>query len=183
MDRLLDRLGAGPYDALGPAERVLAAIVVATLVVFVLAVAFAIVVVLLIWLEFRAIRPTLLAMLPTVGGLVWGLGALGWAGVVLDLFSVFAVLMFLGIGVDYGIHLLHPTLAPRGASMSESLSLVGPAMLLAGATTIVGFGTLVLSSYAPLRSLGLTSVATLAAALVAALVVLPAVVHGAEREA
>ncbi len=143
----------------------------------------AIVVVLLIWLEFRAIRPTLLAMLPTVGGLVWGLGALGWAGVVLDLFSVFAVLMFLGIGVDYGIHLLHPTLAPRGASMSESLSLVGPAMLLAGATTIVGFGTLVLSSYAPLRSLGLTSVATLAAALVAALVVLPAVVHGAEREA
>ncbi len=125
----------------------------------------ALVVLLIIWLEFRAVRPTLLAMLPTACGLVWGLGALGWAGVDLDLFSVFAVLMFLGIGVDYGIHLLHPTLGKRGA------------------TTIVGFGTLIGSSYAPLRSLGLTSVATLAAALVAALVVLPAVVQARDDAA
>ncbi len=143
----------------------------------------ALVVVLLIWLAFRDVRHTVLAMVPTACGLVWGLGALGWAGVVLDLFSVFAILMFLGIGVDYGIHLLHPTLGAHGKTMRESLSLVGPAMLLAGATTIVGFGTLVWSSYAPLRSLGLTSVATLAAALLAALVVLPALVHTPERDA
>ncbi len=143
----------------------------------------ALVVLLIIWLEFRAVRPTLLAMLPTACGLVWGLGALGWAGVDLDLFSVFAVLMFLGIGVDYGIHLLHPTLGARGATMSEALAVVGPAMLLAGATTIVGFGTLIGSSYAPLRSLGLTAVATLAAALVASLLVLPAAVQAGDDAA
>jgi uncharacterized protein len=136
----------------------------------------ALVVVVLIWLEFRAVRPTLLALLPTVCGLIWGLGALGWAGVGLDLFSIFAILMFLGIGVDYGIHLLHPTLGPDGAGMSETLSLVGPALLLAGGTTIVGFGTLMWSGYGPLQSLGFVSVATIAAALIASLLVLPAVV-------
>lgn len=133
-------------------------------------------VVALIWLEFRAMRPTLLAMLPTICGIIWGLGTLGWAGVVLDLFSVFAVLMFLGIGVDYGIHLLHPTLGEHGLGMSAALSLVGPALLLAGATTVVGFGTLAWSAYPPLQSLGLVSVATIIAALLASLLVVPAVV-------
>ena len=130
----------------------------------------------LIWLEFRRARPTLLAMLPTVCGIIWGLGMLGWTGVVLDLFSVFAVLMFLGIGVDYGIHLLHPTLGDEGMDMAAALSLVGPALLLAGATTIVGFGTLAWSAYPPLQSLGLVSVATIGSALIASLLVVPAVV-------
>ncbi len=137
-----------------------------------------VVVVLLIWLEFKRVRPTLLASLPTVLGIVWGLGALGWAGVVLDLFSVFAILMFLGIGVDYGIHLLHPTVDGTW-STDEALTLVGPAMLLAGVTTIVGFGTLIGSAYPPLRSLGLVSVATIGTSLVASLLVLPAILFEA----
>jgi predicted RND superfamily exporter protein len=134
----------------------------------------ALVVLLLIWLEFRALVPTLLALVPTVLGLVWGLGALGWSGVVLDLFSVFAVLMFLGIGVDYGIHLVHPTLRARGATATRSITIVGPAMLLAGITTLVGFGTLIRSEYVPLYSLGMASVATIGMSLLAALFTLPA---------
>ena len=114
--------------------------------------------------------------MPTACGIVWGLGLLGWAGIRLDLFSVFGILMFLGIGQDYGIHLLHPTLGADGASMSETLSLVGPALLLAGATTVVGFGTLMWSAYGPLQSLGFVSVATIASALLASLLVLPALV-------
>lgn len=132
------------------------------------------IVVALIWLEFRALRPTMLALLPTACGIIWGLGALGWAGVVLDLFSTFAILMFLGIGVDYGIHLIHPTVRTRPTSVAGALTLVGPAMLLAGATTAVGFGTLIWSEYGPLHSLGLVSVATITTALLGALIVLPA---------
>ncbi len=138
------------------------------------------VVILLIWLEFRALRPTLLSLLPTACGIIWGLGLLGWAGVVLDLFSVFAVLMFLGIGVDYGIHLLHPTLGAEGVGISEALSLVGPALLLAGATTVAGFGTLMWSSYGPLQSLGFVSVATISSAMIASMLVLPAWILGRE---
>ncbi len=144
----------------------------------------ALVVVLLIWLEFRAVTPTLYALVPTVLGLVWGLGALGWAGVVLDLFSVFAVLMFLGIGVDYGIHLVHPTLRSRDrASAEQAIALVGPAMLLAGVTTLVGFGTLIRSDYVPLYSLGMASVATIGMSLLAALLTLPALLVSRSRDA
>lgn len=139
----------------------------------------AVVVLLLIWMEFRALRPTLYALVPTVLGLVWGLGALGWAGVVLDLFSAFAVLMFLGIGVDYGIHLVHPTLRAHDAVSPETaIAMVGPAMLLAGLTTLVGFGTLIRSEYVPLYSLGMASVATIGMSLLAALFTLPALLVG-----
>jgi predicted RND superfamily exporter protein len=136
------------------------------------------IVVLLIWVELRAVRPTLLALVPTMCGIVWGLGLLAWAGVVLDLFSVFAVLMFLGIGVDYGIHLVHPTLAAQGASPARAIRLVAPAMLLAGVTTLVGFGTLIRSEYMPLYSLGMASVATIGMSLLAALFTLPALLVG-----
>ena len=70
-----------------------------------------------------------------------------------------------------------------GAGMSETLSLVGPALLLAGGTTVVGFGTLMWSAYGPLRSLGFVSVATIASALIASLLVLPALVITPERGA
>lgn len=141
----------------------------------------ALVVLLLIWMEFRAIVPTLYALVPTALGLIWGLGALGWAGVVLDLFSVFAVLMFLGIGVDYGIHLVHPTLrATDGHSAHDAITMVGPAMLLAGVTTLVGFGTLIRSDYLPLYSLGLASSATIGMSLIAALFTLPALLVARE---
>ena len=53
---------------------------------------------------FRNWRLSLYAMLPTAIGLLWAAGVLAIAGVELDLFAVFAVVTFVGIGVDYGIH-------------------------------------------------------------------------------
>ena len=52
-------------------------------------------------------RLSMLAMVPTVAGLIWAAGLLALAGVPLDLFALFAVVTFVGIGVDYGIHLVH----------------------------------------------------------------------------
>ena len=58
-------------------------------------------------LVFRDWRLCALALLPTFAGLVWTAGVLALAGVELDLFAVFAVVTFVGIGVDYGIHMVH----------------------------------------------------------------------------
>ena len=62
---------------------------------------------LLVVAAFRDWRLSLLALLPTAVGLVWAAGVLALAGVELDLFALFAVVTFVGIGVDYGIHLVH----------------------------------------------------------------------------
>jgi glycosyltransferase involved in cell wall biosynthesis len=59
-------------------------------------------------------------------------------------------------------------------SITEPLAKVAPAILLAWATTVIGFGTLVTSSYAPLRSLGLVSAVSVTACLLTSLLVLPA---------
>ena len=74
------------------------------------------------------------------------------AGVELDLFAVFAVVTFVGIGVDYGIHLVH-RYQERGDAERATAELA-PVILVAAAITMLGYGTLVTSSYPPLRSIG-----------------------------
>jgi uncharacterized protein len=126
----------------------------------------------LMWVAFRNVRLTALALLPTVLGLIWGAGILALLGVVVDLFSLFGVLAFIGIGVDFGIHLVH-RFASEG-DLTEALARIAPVNLVAAGIAILGCGTLITSSYPPLRSLGFVSVVTLITCVSAALLVLPA---------
>jgi predicted RND superfamily exporter protein len=129
-------------------------------------------VVLLIVAAFRNLRLSLFALVPTVLGLVWTSGLLAIAGVELDLFAVFGVVTLLGIGVDYGIHLVHRA-HERGDAVLATAELA-PVILVAAAITILGYGTLVTSSYPPLRSIGLVSVVSVIALAAASVFVLPA---------
>ena len=70
------------------------------------------------------------ALLPTAVGLIWAAGILALAGVELDLFAVFAVVTFVGIGVDYGIHLVHRFQA-RGDAEHATAELA-PVILVGG---------------------------------------------------
>ncbi|HEY8550838.1 MAG TPA: MMPL family transporter [Vicinamibacterales bacterium] len=138
-----------------------------------LAVGTALVIVLLA-VTFRRVSLTLLALAPTVMALIWAGGILALAGTRLDLFSVFGVMTFVGIGVDYGIHIVHRVghAGPEGAP--EAIAHLGPVILVAALVTLLGFGTLVTSSYPPLRSLGLVSTVLIVALAVSTLLVLPA---------
>ncbi len=126
----------------------------------------------LMWFTFRNLRLTALALLPTILGIVWGAGILALCGAVVDLFSLFGVLAFIGIGVDFGIHLVH-RYASEG-DLTEALARIAPVNLVAAGIAILGCGTLITSSYPPLQSLGVVSVATLSTCVVGSLLVLPA---------
>ena len=130
------------------------------------------IVVALIAVTFRDVRLSVLSLVPTVVSLVWAVGALALAGVELDLFAVFAVLTFVGIGVDYGIHLVH-RYQERG-NAERACAELAPVILVAGAITFLGYGTLVASSYPPLRSIGLVSAVSVIALMASSLFVLPA---------
>ena len=123
---------------------------------------------------FGSLRLTVLSLVPTALGLVWGAGVLSLMDVELDLFSIFALLMCVGIGVDYSIHVLHRYSLDTALGVARPLVAVAPAILVACATTLVGFGSLMLSGYGPLRSLGAVSVVTLTACVLTSLFVLPA---------
>ena len=60
------------------------------------------VVAIVVW-AFRDWWLSLLALLPTAIGLIWAAGSLAIARSELDLFALFAVVTFVGIGVDCGI--------------------------------------------------------------------------------
>jgi uncharacterized protein len=132
----------------------------------------ALLVVLLVVVAFRDWRLSLFALVPTALGLAWTGGILALAGIELDLFAAFAVVTLLGIGVDYGVHLVHRH-QERGDAAAATAELT-PVILVAAAITILGYGTLVTSSYPPLRSIGLVSVVSVVALAAASVLVLPA---------
>ncbi|TWI13309.1 MMPL family transporter [Aerolutibacter ruishenii] len=87
----------------------------------------------------RATVPTLLAGVLTVA-------TLGWLGLPLQLFNVLALLLLLGMGIDYGIFLLEH----RGDASAWLAVCVG------AASTWLSFGLLALSATPALRAFGLT---------------------------
>jgi predicted exporter len=136
-------------------------------------------VVVLVIAAFRSLKLSLFALLPTIIGLVWTAGILALTDVELDLFAIFAVVTFLGIGVDYGIHLVH-RYQERGDAITATAELA-PVILVAAAITLLGYGTLINSSYPPLRSIGLVSAVSVVALAAASLLVLPALLHSERR--
>jgi predicted exporter len=131
-------------------------------------------VLLLIVYSFRRIDLTLLAMVPTVLALIWAAGLLAIARMDLDMFSVFSVMTFIGIGVDYGIHMVHRFHLAPPERAGKVIAQLGPVILVAGGITLLGFGTLVTSSYGPLRSLGMISCVLVVTLMFSTLLVLPA---------
>ena len=99
----------------------------------------------------------------------------------LDLFSLFAAMTFIGIATDYDIYVIHRYSVEGTRPMREVLTRTGPGILVAGATTLIGFGSLINSSYGPLHSFGITSVTMIACSLVASLLVLPALLQEVSR--
>ena len=126
----------------------------------------------LVVLAFRDWTLSALALLPTIVGLIWAGGLLALAGIRLDLFATFAVVTFVGIGVDYGVHLVHRFHERRDAI--QATAELSPVILVAAAITMLGYGTLIWSSYGPLRSIGTVSAVSVLALATASVIVLPA---------
>ena len=134
------------------------------------------VVIVMIAFTFRTWRLSLLAIVPTVAGLIWAAGVLALVRVPLDLFALFAVVTFVGIGIDYGIHVVHRYRDHGNAE--TAVAQLAPVIVVAGLITLAGYGTLVTSSYPPLRSIGLVSVVSVLTLVAASVLLLPALLIG-----
>ena len=136
-------------------------------------------VLLLVVLAFREWRLSFYALLPTALGLLWAAGLLALLRVKLDIFSVFAVVTFIGVGVDYGIHLVH-RFQERSDAVQATTELA-PVILAAAAITLFGYGPLFTSSYPPLRSIGIVSGISAITLALASVLVLPALLMERRR--
>jgi predicted exporter len=116
-----------------------------------------ILVAILLWLDFRTLRHTLMALAPLVVGILWMVGAMSAFGIQMNFINVFVTTMIIGIGVDYGVHVLHRYLEVRDLPDDEyerGILETGKAVVAAALSTIVGFGSITFSHYPGLISTG-----------------------------
>ncbi len=130
---------------------------------------------LLLYLDFRNLKDTLLSLIPLGFGVLWMFGLMDLFGMKLNLMNIFAVIMILGIGVDYGVHILHRYYESGECDISVTILQVGKAVLMAALTTIFGFGSITFSDYPGLVSMGVACILGVGACMVASLVLLPAI--------
>ncbi len=90
-------------------------------------------------------------LLPTLLGQALAIGMLGYTGIALNLFNVLAVLLILGVGINYGIFLVE---GMRGGGLRESAAFIG--VILSSLTTLISFGLLGFSSMPALSGFGIT---------------------------
>jgi predicted RND superfamily exporter protein len=135
-------------------------------------------VILVLFADFRDWRHTAVALLPLAIGVLMTLGIMGILGLALNPANMIAFPLILGVGVDNGVHVLHDYLArPRdGRPYRLGLS-TGRGILVAALTTILGFGSLMISQHRGLVGLGLLLTLGVGCCMLAALVFLPAVLR------
>ena len=133
----------------------------------------AVVVVLL--LEFRKLSLTFLALLPVGAGLVQMFGVMGLLGIPLNPANMIVLPLILGIGLDDGVHVVHD-FRQRAGNYRVSTSTTA-AIVVTTLTTMVGFGSLMLSSHQGLASLGRVLTIGVTCCLFSSLVLLPALLR------
>jgi len=132
----------------------------------------------------RSVKLGLLGMIPNLLPVVLTLGLMGLVGINLDVGTVMIASISLGLVVDDSIHLLNRVqqgMAAAGGDVDRSLRAairsVGRPILVTSLVLAMGFWTLLFASFRPNIFFGLLSGVTIATALVADLVLLPAVIR------
>ena len=119
----------------------------------------------------RAWRPFLLVTLCLGVSYAALLGLMAWLDLRWHAFTLPALLLSLGTGSDYFIHLI--LRLQGGASAAEARGALGPALIVCAGSSILGFGSLITASSSGLASMGVVCAAALALNLLAALLVMP----------
>jgi predicted RND superfamily exporter protein len=127
----------------------------------------------LIYLDFRSWRLTLLSLLPVSLASLWTLGIMGMWKIPLNFMNLVVFTMVLGIGVDYGVHILHRGQESIPENFEKDLEQVSKGVILAGLTTLVGFGSLVFSAYPGLQSMGAVTLMGVGFSLLFAMILVP----------
>jgi hypothetical protein len=128
----------------------------------------------LLWVDFRSLRLTGMAMVPMIVGMVQAFGIMGLLGIPLNPANMIIVPLILGIGIDDGVHVVHDFRNQRGRRYAMSSS-TASAVLITSLTTMIGFGSLMIASHQGLQSLGRVLVIGVSCCLFTSLVMLPAI--------
>ncbi len=136
-----------------------------------------ILVLLLMYLNFKNMYLTLLALTPLMVGMLWTFLLMELTGVKLNFYNMIVLPVLLGIGNDAGVHIVHRYMELGPGTIRKVLSTTGKHVAMASITTMIGFSGSLLSSHPGLRSIGHIAVLGIASTMLSALVFLPALLQ------
>ncbi|NIV29794.1 MAG: multidrug RND transporter, partial [Anaerolineae bacterium] len=128
----------------------------------------------ILWSHFRRARYVFLTAVPLLLGELGALGGMSLLGLNLNMVSMGIIPIVLGIGIDDGIHIAHRFLDQGEQDVPGIFRFAGRAVVITSLTTIVGFGSLVFSTYKGLWTAGLFAILGVGMCLVSSITLLPA---------
>ena len=108
----------------------------------------------IVGLHFRRLRDTALVMLPVTAGSLLTVGAMGAIGIPFNFFNVAGIALLFGFGVDYGIYYMQSHRESPAGGSAEALRRTGGGIVLCALTTLASCGSIILSQYRGLASIG-----------------------------
>jgi len=135
----------------------------------------------ILYLDFRSLFPLLLCQAPVAISILCTLGIMGLSGISLNFMNIIVFVLLFGIGTDYTVHLIHRY--QRDRDIPRTFLETGKAVFVAGLTTIAGFGSVGLSSYRGLASMGQAAAIGTAFCVIFSLTLLPALLRLSEKRA
>jgi hypothetical protein len=132
------------------------------------------VVLLLAFLIMRPFKAAGRAMMSLMIGVLWMIGAAGWAEVKITFLNFIALPITFGIGAEYALNVV--SRYQQGRDMVKAVSATGSAVALCSWTTIVGYGSLLAARNRALQGFGAMAILGEISCLLAALVGLPSLV-------
>lgn len=129
----------------------------------------------------RTIKGIIIAFLPPAFAIVLTFGVLGMVQPELTIISVAIVALLIGLGVDYSIHLMNRYVEERNIEdkverVEKILRYTGKAVLLSTITTMIGFGSLMVSSMMPMITFGFGCAIGILFCFISAVIIAPCLV-------
>lgn len=114
-----------------------------------------------LYLYFRKPLSAAMPLIPVLIAVVWTGGAMGLLGIPLDMATAGMGSLLLGMGIDYGIHLMHryeeertKNKRPMKESLETAVVSTGTAIFTTTTTTIIGFLALTMAPLPLMANLG-----------------------------
>ena len=130
-------------------------------------------VVVILWLSFRRVLSTLVALAPLFSGLVILAGWMALSEVRINYFNIAVLPIIVGYGINNGIFVFYRYL--ESGSIFHALYHTGMAGIASSLTSLAGWGAIATTSHPGLRSMGILASMGLVTMMVVTLVLLPAI--------
>jgi hypothetical protein len=148
----------------------------------------AIFVALVLFSVFRRLSDIGIPILVVALGALWAIGTMAWLGLKFAMIHVALIPLILGLGIDYSIHMLNRYYEERGKgasvkwAVSKATRTTGIAVSLAAATTMIGFGSFMVSGLPLMATFGIFAALGILFTFLFATTLLPAVLVLRDRK-